>query len=149
MTAPTMTTIRIEVTGTPKPKGSLKHIGRGRLVEQVAGSAPWRQAVAWAARDQHNGQPITGPTLVMFEVRVTPPKSAPKRRITWPVTRSSGDIDKHARNVLDALKDGGVLVDDSQVVELTARKRHCLPGETPGAVITVRAITDLTGDDRG
>lgn len=138
----TATGIRIDVTGTPKPKGSLKHIGRGRLVEQVSGSSPWRQAVAWAARNQHAGPAVAGAALVEFEVRVEPPKSAPKRRITWPTTRSSGDIDKHARNILDALVDGGVLADDSRVVELRGRKRHCLPGEQAGAVISVRPLTD-------
>lgn len=139
-----VTAIRITVLGEPKPKGSLKHIGRGRLIEQVAGSAPWRQRIAWAAREQYHGQPLTGPVRVDFEVHVMPPKSAPKRRITWPTTRSSGDVDKHARNVLDALKDGGIVADDSQVVDLCARKRHCLPGEQPGAVITVCPITDLS-----
>ncbi|MEU8157997.1 RusA family crossover junction endodeoxyribonuclease [Micromonospora sp. NPDC048986] len=144
----TATGIRITVIGTPKPKGSLKHIGRGRLVEQVTGSTPWRQTVAWAARSQHHGDPIADPAVVLFEVRVALPKSAPKRRIIWPATRSSGDIDKHARNILDALVDGGILADDSRVVDLRGRKRHCLPGEQPGAVICVRPATDtdLTGD---
>jgi crossover junction endodeoxyribonuclease RusA len=136
-----MTKIRINVDGTPKPKGSLKHIGRGRLVEQVAGSGTWRQVIAVACRSQHRGQPINEPAAVNFEVRVAVPKSAPKGRVSQPATRSSGDLDKHARNLLDALVDGGVLVDDSRVVELHGRKRHCLPGEVPGAVIEVWAVS--------
>lgn len=132
--------IHLKVEGTPKPKGSLKHIGKGRLVEQVAGSKTWRDRIAWAAREQYKGEPITAPAGVDVEVRVLPPKSAPKRRVTLPATRSSGDIDKHARNVLDALKDGGVLADDSLVVDLRARKRHCLPGEPPGAAIEVWVV---------
>lgn len=135
-----MTAIRIVVSGDPKPKGSLKHIGRGRLVEQVEGSKTWRQRIAWAARSQYHGRPLDVPAAVDFEVRVMAPKSAPKRRITLPATRSSGDLDKHARNVLDALADGGILADDARVVELRARKRHCLPGEQPGAVIVVRPV---------
>lgn len=133
-----MSTIRLDVIGTPKPKGSLKHIGRGRLVEQVAGSGTWRERIAWSAREQHDGAALNEPAVVSFEIRVAPPKSAPKRRITWPATRSSGDIDKHARNVLDALVDGGVLTDDSRVVRVSGGKRHCLPGEQPGATIWVR-----------
>jgi Holliday junction resolvase RusA-like endonuclease len=130
--------IRITVDGTPKPKGSLKHVGRGRLVEQVKGSGTWRDRIAGAALQQHRGAPLVGAVVVEFEVRIALPKSAPKRRVIQPVTRSSGDIDKHARNVLDALKDGGVIGDDSQVVELRrSRKRYCLPGEAPGAVIEV------------
>lgn len=137
MSAMTAVQIRIEVAGIPKPKGSLKHIGRGRLVEQVAGSGTWRNQVAWACREQHKGEPLAAPAVVDFEVRVAAPKSAPKTRVTMPATRSSGDVDKHARNILDALVDGGVLADDSRVVDLRARKRHCLPGEQPGAVILV------------
>lgn len=140
MSAVTETRIRIVVDGAPKPKGSLRHIGRGRLVEQVKGSGTWRSRVALAARQQYHGEPITTAAVVDFEIRVQPPKSAPKRRITLPITRSSGDIDKHARNVCDALVDGGVLADDSRVVDLRARKRHCLPGEIPGAVVEVWAV---------
>lgn len=140
MNAMTETRIRIVVDGTPKPKGSLRHIGRGRLVEQVKGSGTWRQRVAGAALEQYAGPPIDVAAVVDFEIRVEPPKSAPKRRITLPITRSSGDIDKHARNVCDALVDGGVLADDSRVVDLRARKRHCLPGETAGAVVEVWCV---------
>lgn len=134
------TSVRILVDGTPKPKGSLRHVGRGRLIEQVKGSGTWRDLVAVAARAQYRGEPIDEAAVVDFEIRVLAPKSAPKNRVTLPVTRSSGDIDKHARNVCDALVDGGVLKDDSRVVELRARKRHCLPGEAAGAVIEVWAV---------
>ncbi|MFD6565341.1 RusA family crossover junction endodeoxyribonuclease [Micromonospora profundi] len=133
-----MTVIRIEVVGEPKPKGSLKHIGRGRMAEQVEGSKTWRQRVAWAGRQQHHGDALNEPAEVSFDIRVPVPKSAPKRLITWPATRSSGDVDKHLRNLLDALVDGGVLVDDSRVVRVSGGKRHCLPGEQPGATIWVR-----------
>ncbi len=139
MTVVTATRIRIEIEGTPKPKGSLKHIGRGRLVEQVKGSTSWRQTIAWACRQQYKGEPLNVPVVADVEIRVAPPKSAPKRRVTLPATCSSGDVDKLARNALDALADGGVLADDSRVVDLRIRKRHCLPGETPGAVIEVWA----------
>ena len=137
MSAMTRIRILIEVQGIPKPKGSLKHIGRGRLVEQVAGSGTWRNQVAWACREQYKGEPLAAPAVVDFEVRVAAPKSAPKTRVTMPATRSSVDVDKHARNILDALVDGGVLADDSRVVDLRARKRHCLSSEAPGAVIQV------------
>lgn len=144
----TATGIVITVEGDPKPKGSLKHVGRGRLVEQVRGSGTWRQRIAWACRQQHHGAPLAEAATVAFEVRIVPPTSAPKRRITWPATRSSGDLDKHARNLLDALVDGGVLADDSRVVEIHGRKRHCRSGEKPGAVIFVRPADspDSIGD---
>lgn len=144
----------ITVHGTPKPKGSLKHVGHGRLVEQVAGSKPWRIAVIDATRAAllvgHIGAvpiyrpPLEGPLLVDITHTVAKPKSAPKRKVTWPVTRSSGDVDKLARNALDALTDAKAFGDDSQVLEVRSRKTY--PGQhrdalnAPGAVIRVWAL---------
>ena len=125
------TPLVIHVHGSPAPKGSLRHIGHGRLVEQVKGSAPWRAQVAAVATSAMSGRaPFTGPVQVATIVMV--PHLKKRRR--WPITRSSGDIDKHARNILDALVDAGALVDDSQVVKLTVWKRY---DDQPGAHITI------------
>jgi crossover junction endodeoxyribonuclease RusA len=124
------------VVGTPKPKGSLKHVGKGRLIEQVQGSKPWKETISLMAKRNWGGQPPhDGPVLVEATVYVSRPKSAKNRAL--PTTRSSGDIDKHARNILDALSDAGVYVDDSQVVTLIIRKRHTTVGENPGCRIVV------------
>lgn len=143
-----MAEVRIIVRGQPKPKGSLRHVGKGRMVEQVTGSRPWREAVKYAALDAYAGPAaIDGPVSVDIVVTVAKPKSAPKTRRTWPITRSSGDSDKHARNVLDALVDAAVIADDSQVIVLVVQKTY--PGEapsaldSPGALIVVRTLTDV------
>lgn len=144
--------IVVTAYGTPKPKGSLKHIGNGRMAEQVEGSKPWREKVADAGhaamlsgrlgRGPARRPPLDGPLAVEITVTVAKPKSAPKRRETFPDTRSSGDADKLARNILDALADARVITDDARVVELACRKRY--PGQhpdalaRPGAVIRVR-----------
>ena len=137
----------IDVIGTPRPKGSLRHVGHGRLVEQLKHSPDWRHTIVetagtitradgdtWTLRD---GYPSTDPADVRIELRFSRPKSAPKR-VVWPSSRSTGDADKHARNCLDALVDAGVLKDDSQVINLLVVKRYCAANETPGARITVR-----------
>ncbi|MCI0687963.1 MAG: RusA family crossover junction endodeoxyribonuclease [Sporichthyaceae bacterium] len=135
--------------GQPKPKGSLRHIGRGRMVEQLEGSEPWRVAVASAARaamlESRWAVRTAGPIEVTAAITVPKPASAPKRRRIWPVTRSSGDLDKHVRNILDALTDAAVFGDDSQVVVIAAHK--CYLGDqgaldAPGALITVRVCGD-------
>jgi Holliday junction resolvase RusA-like endonuclease len=80
----------------------------------------------------------------VFTVRK--PASAPKRRVTWPTTRDSGDIDKLLRSTFDALTTAGAIADDSRIVEITARK--VFPGEgldaleTPGAVIRVWRLAE-------
>jgi len=141
----------ITVFGQPKSKGSLRHVGGGRMVEQVAGSKDWRVAVKEATRAAMAARPsiaalapLVGPLSVEATITVAKPRSAPKRRETWPITRSSGDVDKHARNLLDALVDAGLLGDDSQVIDCIVRKRY--PGQhpdtltTPGAVIRVTSL---------
>lgn len=130
MTAPQDPLI-VRADGTPAPKGSLRHVGHGRLVEQVKGSSPWRARVAAAGVAALGARAsFVGPVQVAAVVSVPHLKT----RRTWPITRSSGDIDKHARNILDALVDARVLTDDSQVVKLTVWKKY---DERPGAYITV------------
>jgi len=95
------------------------------MVEQVKGSKPWRDAVARAAAAHARVQgwaTVTGPVEVRVEFVFVRPKSAPGR--VFPITRSSGDIDKLCRNVNDALVDAGVIADDSQIVSLVATKLH-------------------------
>lgn len=146
----------IVVTGTPKPKGSLRHVGNGRMVEQVKGSGTWRQAVARAARQAAIGTdreiPFLGPVVVEATVTVHMSRTAEKRGDLWPHGRNHGDADKHARNILDALEDAGVVRNDAQVVELLIRKAYpCSPLPDvlaePGAVIYLYPIGDATDAD--
>ena len=129
----------------PAPQGSKRHVGRGRLLEQSKRVAPWREAVDQAARlavvASRLEQPLDGPLSLEVVFTVRKPASAPKRRVTWPTTRDSGDIDKLLRSTFDALTTAGAIADDSRIVEVVARK--VFPGEgldaleTPGAVIRV------------
>ncbi len=127
---------KITVHGRSRAKGSMKCVGgpggRHRIVE-VIDNRPWRDSVAAAARailDQVGG-PFTGPVGVQLLFTLAKPKSHPYRR--WPIWRSSGDIDKLARLVLDAITDAGLWHDDSQCVRLTASKVY-LGEPTAGAV---------------
>lgn len=143
-----MNAFELIVLGQPKPKGSMRHVGNGRMIEQVAGSKPWREAVKWAAvQAKGDGfRVFTGPVKVSIVYTVRRPASAPKRRRIWPITRSSGDADKVARNCLDALVDAAVMLDDSQVTDLHIVKSY--PGaeagalDYPGAVIRVEQVTE-------
>jgi Holliday junction resolvase RusA-like endonuclease len=78
-----------------------------------------------------------GETAVTIDVLLPRPKShwckaglaasAP----AWPPARA-GDVDNLAKAVLDALVVGGVLPDDSQVVDLTVRKAYAPRSREPG-----------------
>jgi Holliday junction resolvase RusA-like endonuclease len=164
MTTLEQTTWGVWVPGIPRPKGSMKCVGRRgpikhALVEQVDNEA-WRRQVTAAGR----ALPIRGLTCpVAFSVTFTLPRpqshygtgrnasrvldTAP----AWPTGRGSGDWDKYARIIGDAwqTKGGaGVIIDDSQIVNGTVWK--CYPDTpgcpdrrpTPGAVIRLYLIDE-------
>ena len=126
------------VAGLAVTQGSKKAIPlrNGRIVLVEAGGdrlKQWRHAINDEARHHWTGPPATGPVVVAAVFTVHRPKSAPKRTRTWPTGARSGDLDKLARAVLDALT-GVTFVDDSQVINLHVTKDY---GDTPGVVITV------------
>lgn len=161
--------IAFTVYGVPAGQGQVTFLGPGRGAKHTNEKTlkPWRAAIVAAAKraagcheyvewgalkrcaacrlpEKQHGLFVDVPVGVDLTVTVGKPKSAPKRTRTWPITRYSTDTDHHARACLDALSVSGLLHDDAQVVELTARKVY--PGEhefaldRPGARIAVWRI---------
>lgn len=145
MTAP-IEDVTIVALGRPTPQGAIRSLGKGR--PSVHGNAarllPWRESIKLATLAALNGRErLDGPVSVSVVFSFDKPRSAPRTRRCWPVTRSSGDVDKLARACLDALVDGGAMFDDSQVVRLVAEKVHVGDDgalHIPGAAITVRGV---------
>jgi|HubBroStandDraft_6_1064221.scaffolds.fasta_scaffold179578_1 crossover junction endodeoxyribonuclease RusA len=84
----------------------------------------WREGVANEARAVAAGRPgfpYDCPVVISLTFGLQRPKSAPKRRRTWPTGARSGDADKLARAVLDALT-GVLMTDDSLCVGLSVTK---------------------------
>ena len=108
--------LSVWVPGKPKTKGSLDVVNarRGKAVvrENVVGSKRWRELVRYSIAGLV-AEPVEGPVVVDL-LFVLPTDDAAKAR--------SGDIDKLARNILDALQDAGVYRDDAQVIRLVAHK---------------------------
>ena len=139
----------ITVYGLPAPKGSksfkgMSKAGHAIMVESSKKVKPWAESVKWAAMEYRGNMHIAGPVSVSMVFTLPKPKSAPKRRVTYPDRKP--DIDKLCRSTLDALVAVGSLEDDARVVCLTSRK--VFPGEDPdslmcpGAVISIEQITD-------
>lgn len=151
----------IVVPGRPAPKGSLKCVGRDgshQLIEDNARTKPWRKIVAeyaaqitqHAAKTQSIGVELTStiprPThhYGTGANAGTVKPSAP----SFPVGARTGDVDKLARLILDALQDSALLANDAQVVEVVSRKAY--PGSPfvpdalpePGVVIRVYRYDD-------
>lgn len=158
----------IVVHGEPAGQGAISFLGKGRGAKHTNEKAlkPWRRDIVQAARDttgahgytdwggicltcridkKQHGLYANVPTAADITVTVPKPKTAPKRRQSWPITRSSSDIDHHARAVLDALSESGVIRDDSQITELAVRKvypsEHPDALDRPGAIIRLYTLT--------
>lgn len=133
--------LEITVIGMPGPQGSKRPVGGGRMIESSKKVKPWREAVVWAAREA--GGKISGAVVAEVIFTLPKPKSAPKKRRTWPDRKP--DIDKLLRSTFDALSTAGSYEDDARIVGVTAWK--VFPGEgedaldVPGCVIRLRAVT--------
>jgi len=130
--------LAVTVLGIPVPQGSMKSLGRGRLVHSNdANLRPWRDTVAWHVReDMLSAGVVTleGPVSVAATFTLPRPKSAPARR--WAPDRKP-DIDKLLRALLDACTAGGAWVDDAQVVTVAVNKVYAAGSNVPGVTFTV------------
>jgi Holliday junction resolvase RusA-like endonuclease len=134
--------VTLTVYGRPAPKGSMRSLGAGRMVESNLNVTPWRAAICAEALSQPVRH-LDGPLYVRVTLTVPKPKTT---RDLAPITRSSGDVDKHLRCVLDALQDADLIADDARVI--CAMVEKVWPGtsldalDTPGAVIVVYQMSE-------
>lgn len=146
-----------EIRGAPGAQGSKKSIrhrstGKPVLFEELHEKVQaWRQDVrAEAQRVMAGRPPLTGPLMCSLVFTVRKPKSAPKRRRTWPM--KTPDLSKILRSTEDALT-GIAWLDDAQVVEYIRLAKVYPPDAmgydvaaqpAPGALLT---ITPMTAQD--
>lgn len=122
-----------EVVGTPAPQGSKTRMPNGAMLDGRSkgareGHANWRAAVAEAARTARSRlpgtEPLDGPLLLSVRFRFPMPKSRSKaiRAAGFAHKTSAPDLDKLIRSTGDALKEGGLIVDDALFTGVTATK---------------------------
>lgn len=137
-----------EVVGTPAPQGSKTRMPNGAMLDGRSkgareGHANWRSAVAEGARTAASNfyGPLGGPLSLQVVFRFAMPKSRTKaiRESGLCPKTSAPDLDKLIRSTGDALKEGGLIVDDALFVWVTASKVEVV-GWT-GAQITVEQAT--------
>lgn len=165
MAAPALT---LTVYGEPAGQGRISFVGRGKAKHSNEDKLkPWRAeiikaALAATSRHQYLDTPLVPDACavcrvpkkqhallagvpVAADITITVPRPRTVRR-PQPITRSSTDIDHHARAVLDSLSAAGIVHDDAQVTELTIRKAY--PGghpaalDRPGATIHIWALPE-------
>lgn len=90
----------------------------------------WRLAVR-----RHVGFRFSGPIAVQIELFTKPNKKSPPER-HWDTRKRSGDVDNHAKSILDALN-GQAWEDDSQVARLIVERTVAASVEKPHAWICI------------
>lgn len=153
------------VPGHAKTKGSMQPLGNGKMVDKPS-SRVWRKLIAERVKGdaaKRHAHGYVAEASMQYDGRVgvriisyghagpakTPTGNWLSTRLeAWLIARAGfGDVDKLARNVLDAISsedkdDAHLIADDSQVVDLFSHKRLALPGTMVGQQITVWAIPE-------
>lgn len=148
------TSVRIEVIGRPRTKGSLVPVhvkvapGRCKVTLRESGeySVAWKDDMIRAVRAQCEVKRFEGAVVVdtffRFEKLCEPDQTMP-----WP-TRAAGefahgDEDKLRRNALDALTQSGLILDDALVIGGLNFKGWCVnASQKPGVMISVRPVAN-------
>lgn len=133
------------VPGRPRTKGSLKVITpRGRkpiLIEDHAHSEPWRKRIKAAILAQCSPIKTIAVPCAMRATFVFAQEGPSAQHLHWPVlnagVNASGDLDKLLRNLLDAMQDSGLILDDCLVVQVSTLKTWEVEGITAGVHVEV------------
>jgi Holliday junction resolvase RusA-like endonuclease len=131
-----MAEVSLSVTGNPASQGSHAII-YGRIV-QVNSSKhkAWRKAIVQEAIATlpDDWTPIDEPCELIVAFYLPKPKTVDRQ-----LPSVSPDLDKLIRAVGDSLTDSGVVIDDSRIVRISARKLYA-EGIAPGATIQVKTL---------
>jgi crossover junction endodeoxyribonuclease RusA len=137
--------ITLIVHGHPQPKGSMRAFVRGRrpiLTDNNPKLRWWQTLIEQEVNllRRNSGVPIyDGPVSVDVTFALVRPPSLAKK-VVWHTKKP--DLDKLLRAVCDALT-GTLLVDDNQVVRVSAFKCYAALPSGPGA--TIRVLPMQTG----
>lgn len=130
--------VSFRVFGLPQTQGSARafvHNGRAHITSTNKNLGDWRRLIADCA--QPHAHLFDGPVDVTLLFYLPRPKSLGKK-VALPAKRP--DVDKLERAAFDALT-GIMWGDDSQVTDVTARKRYASEENPPGVHITIREAT--------
>lgn len=133
------------IPGIPRPQGSKRHVGGGRLIEQSKHLGPWRRTVIDALHESGMAQAkIDGPVSVQLSFHMPRPQYHYNKHgqirvdaLQFHIQRP--DVDKLARAILDSLTIAAVISDDSIVAELYAAKYYA--NSEPGVQISINRLT--------
>lgn len=136
-------TITFQVRGIPQPKGSTKAFMRPGMKYPVVTNdnlktKPWAEGVRLVAQQHAPSLPWDGAVELSVYFFLVRPKSLPKKALHH---IKKPDLDKLLRAVKDALK-GVIYLDDSQVMEVQAKKTYATNTMAPGVMVVARRAND-------
>lgn len=126
--------LNVTVLGTAQPQGS-KTVYNGRAVDANAKKLkPWRKAVTTQVKEQLLDWQLTAdPIGIIIDIFLPRPRTVTRQYHTV-----KPDTDKLIRSVLDGITDTkSVWVDDSQVVDIRARKHYVWEDLEPRVCILI------------
>ncbi len=135
------------VPGIPAPQGSKRAFirrggaaaGRIGLAEMSKRVGPWRKAVKAATEAARITRPeaLGGPVRIVLEFVLQRPAKTKN-----PGCTGRTDLVKLVRSTLDGITMGGAIIDDAQVVQVSASKRWTrrLAGEAAGCSVSIEAV---------
>lgn len=118
--------MKIIIEGKPEPQ--LRPRISGNRMYDPKKTSDYKKYVRLSARQQYKGEPLKKALTVEMDIyREIPKSTSNKRRLMKnekairPIVKP--DVDNYTKGILDALN-GIIYKDDSQVVDLTARKYY-------------------------
>jgi crossover junction endodeoxyribonuclease RusA len=130
------------VPGTPRPQGSKRHVGNGRMIESskyVKGWRDWIELKTYDAIKAQGWRKVEKPNGIRVQLVFRMPRPKAMKQHEQRLHLARPDVDKLSRAVFDAMSDL-VYSDDSQVVCLTANKVYAPHGEEPGVHIHIQEV---------
>ncbi len=138
--------ISIELHGEPVPLKRPRFSNRGKFVHVYDSQEKIKQGYKWQIRSQYNEEPIGGPVCIVISFFMPIPKSTSGTRKRQMLNGriyhiKKPDIDNLQKFVFDCLNDL-VLKDDSQIVEVKAKKIYSTKPETKICIIPLDSAGD-------
>jgi len=140
-----VTLLTCHIPGKPVAKQRPRMTRDGHAYTPAATRQWERYAATLLGHCWHPRDPLDAPVVVEIVVVLPRPKTRPNSLAAhaWMATGcpaiGRSDVDNFAKAGLDAMVKAGVIVDDTRVVDLRARKVYADPGQGPGVVVTMRA----------
>ena len=137
--------VEIEISGQPQGKGRPRFTKQGRTYTPQRTVEYERRiaSAAWAEMQRHNLDPTDRPVHVDVVAFMNIPKSWPKKKRLAAEygaisPTSKPDIDNIVKSALDGITgDTGIILDDTQVTSIKAKKTFCHPDRGPVLYVSV------------